>query len=337
MSSLEEPLVAVVVPVYNAADSLERCVRSVIGQTYQNWVLVIVDNVSTDGSAIIGEQLTQLHPNVELITESEHLPMQANWNRALNHLPKDAKYVKQLNADDTLLPAFFTQMVAALEQFPSADVASSYFQYGAVRLPRVQHNKMTCLAGQDAAKCSFFGQPPYLVHPSAMLMRRAAIENFNNFYALQSFPREFPKKLGSGLADVNAFLPVAASGDVVFIPEILSDIADHEDSTTGSLKRWGGWHPSRIDTILEYGDTFLTENEKRSALRIAARRYLRSLLWRTISTQAFRDEEFRCYQATALAQLLPKLTNHLSWELSLLKWFSSFFRQDKLSEDFRVT
>ena len=43
-------LVSVIIPTYNRAYSLERTIKSVIDQSYQNWEIIVVDNNSTDNT-----------------------------------------------------------------------------------------------------------------------------------------------------------------------------------------------------------------------------------------------------------------------------------------------
>jgi len=45
-----DPLISIIVPVYNIEDYLDRCVESIVNQTYQNLEIIMVDDGSTDGS-----------------------------------------------------------------------------------------------------------------------------------------------------------------------------------------------------------------------------------------------------------------------------------------------
>ena len=69
MSTSLQPLVSIVVPVYNEAQYIAECIESLLAQTYQNWECVIANNCSTDGSGEIGHKYaaqdakTRVHDN----------------------------------------------------------------------------------------------------------------------------------------------------------------------------------------------------------------------------------------------------------------------------------
>lgn len=58
------PIISVIVPVYNRRRYLKRCVDSLVGQTYRGVEIVLVDDGSTDGSSLLCDELSRLHPNI---------------------------------------------------------------------------------------------------------------------------------------------------------------------------------------------------------------------------------------------------------------------------------
>lgn len=49
-------MISIIVPVYNVERYLDQCIQSIVSQTYADWELIIVDDGSTDGSAVIAKQ-----------------------------------------------------------------------------------------------------------------------------------------------------------------------------------------------------------------------------------------------------------------------------------------
>lgn len=61
------PCVSVVVPVYNVEDYLEKCLRSILTQTYSDLEVLLIDDGSTDRSGGLCEELAQTDPRVRVI------------------------------------------------------------------------------------------------------------------------------------------------------------------------------------------------------------------------------------------------------------------------------
>lgn len=90
------PLVSVVVPVYNVRRYLERCDASIRAQTYSNIEIVYVDDGSTDGSAVVCDQLAQRPSTIVIHKENAGLGFARNTGmQAAN-----GDYVVFLDSDD---------------------------------------------------------------------------------------------------------------------------------------------------------------------------------------------------------------------------------------------
>lgn len=58
---MKEPLISVLMGIYNCADTLEEAVQCIIKQTYTNWELILCDDCSTDRTLQIAETLAKCH------------------------------------------------------------------------------------------------------------------------------------------------------------------------------------------------------------------------------------------------------------------------------------
>lgn len=91
----QEPLISVIVAVFNGKKTLQRCIDSVAGQTYPHKELIIMDGGSTDGTVDI------LQANSDKIAHWDSKPDRGiyhAWNKALDHAKGD--WVCFLGADD---------------------------------------------------------------------------------------------------------------------------------------------------------------------------------------------------------------------------------------------
>lgn len=101
MAQAENPLISVIIPAYNAEATLRRACDSVLGQSYPNVELVIVNDGSRDSTAEILEQLAAQHGNLRWIHQEN-----GGVSKARNTGLKAAtgEYIAFLDADDELLP-----------------------------------------------------------------------------------------------------------------------------------------------------------------------------------------------------------------------------------------
>src|SRR5580698_8030349 len=94
MKTASQPLVSVVVPVYNEEQFLAECLESILAQTYGNWECVIVNNYSTDRSPEIARRYADSDPKIKVYDTAEFLRAVPNFNGALRRISPASKYVK---------------------------------------------------------------------------------------------------------------------------------------------------------------------------------------------------------------------------------------------------
>src|SRR6266404_9196410 len=102
-------LVSVIIPAFNAAAFIEDTIKSVYGQTYTNWEVIVIDDGSTDNTAFICEQFD--HSKVK-ITRQKNAGVAVARNNGL--LLAKGEYVVFFDADDLMTPDFLASRVQAL-------------------------------------------------------------------------------------------------------------------------------------------------------------------------------------------------------------------------------
>ncbi len=105
--------VSVIMPVYNAAAHLEAAVQSVLCQTLQDLELILVDDGSTDGSAVICDAAAAADRRVRTVHQS-NAGICAARNRGLELAA--GEYVSFCDDDDALLPDFLATAFAAAKE-----------------------------------------------------------------------------------------------------------------------------------------------------------------------------------------------------------------------------
>lgn len=131
---MNNPLVSVLMTVYNREKYIAEAIESVINSSYQNWELIIVDDQSKDRSVEIARHYVQKDERIRLYINEVNLGDYPNRNRAASYAK--GKYLKYLDSDDIIYPHGLAVMVEAMEKNPEAVMAFPDFkESGKYRLP----------------------------------------------------------------------------------------------------------------------------------------------------------------------------------------------------------
>lgn len=109
-----KPLVSYIVPVFNAEAYVERCVESLLKQTYPRIEIVLVDDGSTDTSGQLCDQLSLCNPTIQVY----HIPNGgASFARKYGLSQAHGEYVGFVDSDDTVDVCITERLMSALQHF----------------------------------------------------------------------------------------------------------------------------------------------------------------------------------------------------------------------------
>ena len=125
MENKQLPLVSIITPVYNTEKYIGETIDSVIKQTYQNWEMIIVDDLSTDNSVELISKICEQEAKIRLIQLEKNGGSGIARNRAISEAR--GKYIAFLDSDDIWLPQKLEVQIHLMED---NDWALSHSSFG---------------------------------------------------------------------------------------------------------------------------------------------------------------------------------------------------------------
>lgn len=116
-------LCSVIIPAYNYAHYIEKCINSVLAQTYPHKEIIIVDDGSTDNTP----EVVKRFGDSVIYHRKENGGIASSWNAGLSLCT--GKYIQFLDADDTISPDKLETQVKFLESNPTVDIAYSDYLF----------------------------------------------------------------------------------------------------------------------------------------------------------------------------------------------------------------
>lgn len=113
---MPSPLVSIGLPVYNGDESVERAIKSILAQDFQDFELIIADNASTDSTATICQDYAQKDKRIRYVRNEKNIGVGPNHNLTF-HLSR-GKYFQWSAHDVECLPGMIRKCVDVLENAP---------------------------------------------------------------------------------------------------------------------------------------------------------------------------------------------------------------------------
>ena len=228
--TFEPGLVSVIVPAYNAQKFLERCLESVLSQTYDQVELIVVDDGSMDGTEEILNQFYTSDRRIKVLRHPRGENRGVSKSRQLGVESAHGEFVAFLDADDWMMPKKIETQVSILRNHPEcvlshtavrveADSVSDqeFFEQGFNRFDR------------DGATYNFRERRDFLLRNhicnSTVLIRASTLQD-RKFSFQQLFQYE----------DWTLWVLVSTHGRFHFLPIPLTVYRYHESAATQHIR-----------------------------------------------------------------------------------------------------
>ena len=118
-----KPLMSVIVPVYNVENYLERCLDSILAQTYGNLEVLLIDDASRDNSGAICDAYAARDSRVRVIHFPENRGPSAARNTGIQEMSAEGALVSFWDADDYAEPDLLEKLYGSMLE-AGADISA---------------------------------------------------------------------------------------------------------------------------------------------------------------------------------------------------------------------
>ena len=227
MRTQRAPLVSVIIPAYNAAETLVRTIASALAQTHRELEVLVVDDGSTDDTRALAEHAALADSRVRVLVR----PSNGGVARARNLGVEEARgaYLAPLDADDLWHPTKVEKQLRALERAGS-DTAFAYCAYRRIGAQDQVLGTSPAFRLRGRVVCRHV-LVNFVGNGSALLARRDAVRAVGGYA---------PSLRDEGLEGVEDFLlqlQLASRWGVEAVPEYLVGYRARPDAMSEDVRR----------------------------------------------------------------------------------------------------
>jgi glycosyltransferase involved in cell wall biosynthesis len=218
------PRLSVVMPVHNAAPYLDASIGSILGQTFEDFELVVLDDASTDGSAARLLAWAARDPRVRVVRSEARLGIVRSADRVVREAR--APVCARMDADDVSRPGRLAAQWAVLEANPDASLVGTLWEGidAAGRLVRPRDR-------WRLVRRSSFAPFPH----GSIMFRRDAFEAAGGYRSVCAY-----------WEDLDLYLRMAAHGRILVLPVALYRYRFHATSLLGGEIRMDEEHAAEL-------------------------------------------------------------------------------------------
>jgi len=261
------PTVSICLPVYNGTNYLAKAIENVLGQTYEDFELLIANDCSTDETQDIIDRYARQDSRIKSWINEKNLKLFGNYNRCIEMA--SGQYIKLFAHDDLLEKEAITKMLAVLQERPEVSLvtcAKRWIDANDDEIEKVVRFKSDVrLKSKDVILSNLIVLNNWVGEPSAVMYRKEhAGEGFDT--TLYHW------------GDIDYWFKILQHGDMYVLNEILCSFRLHAQSSTSAsnsglyvaadiVKMYHRWR-SYLDELGESEDHFFRRATERIALHM---------------------------------------------------------------------
>lgn len=165
-----EEEISIVIPVYNVVNYLDRCVESILAQTYKNIEVILVDDGSTDGSEKLCDEWSEKENRITVIHKPNGGAADA---KNIGTESAKGKWLMYVDSDDWIHPQMVEMLYRALQD-TKADISLCNFKVYSDFVPLngeyTLKDAISIIKPQEALRCLYTNDA--FITPWAILMCR---------------------------------------------------------------------------------------------------------------------------------------------------------------------
>lgn len=253
--------ISVIVPVYNIeSEYLDRCIRSIAGQTYKNLDIILVDDGSTDGSGDICDRFAAEDDRIRVFHKENGGSSSA---RNLGIREAKGEYIGFIDSDDYIEPDMYELLANAVAKYdaPMAQISRDEIDEQGKRMPdicippaeesRVSSEDMMRELLMHRGDCSFCTR---ITHKALFVDREFPVGKLNeDFYLLTHMLTDIthlvilPKQCYHVFYRMNSNSRKKDKND---FSRVFTDIVDNADMITSLVE---GKYPKLLQVAMRFG------------------------------------------------------------------------------------
>lgn len=240
-----EPLVSIVIPVWNTGKSACELLGVLIEQKYKNLEIIVIDDGSTDDSLSILKKFAKSDRRIEIIHQ-DNAGVSAARNRGLKQA--QGKYVLFVDSDDQIEASYVEKMVEAMEKNPNVILAVA----GKVYNKLIEHEMKSVFTAPRRARKLNERMSDYMVY--LMILDGRMYSVTNKIFRVETIRKnrlrfEQGRNFAEDTKFVIDYLRAIEEGEIVFILEPLSiyNYGTETSTVKNSAKIWKNWERSYQD------------------------------------------------------------------------------------------